>query len=351
MTTPPRTHVRLNDPGDLVAAVPHLLGFHPADSLVVVAVRAADGMLARLGLCLRADLPAEEHQRDLAQLLISPLAQSQASGAVLVLVGGGGADPPELLPHRALVWAVGEALAAAGITLLHAVWTAETGGGAQWWCYDEPECCGDVPDPGCSALAAATTAAGVVTFASRAELAALLASDDDGALRRRSEQLSSAAAAAESDCGLDGVAAQRDFLVVREAVREIQAGRLVLDDNLVVRLAIALSDHRVRDACLATAIGEQAAAAEQLWLALTKATPAPERAEPATLLAFAAYLRGDGALAGMALEHAEQAHPGHRLAGLLRRALDAGLSPPRLSVLVTDAAADAAQLLGDGKPE
>jgi hypothetical protein len=245
----------------------------------------------------------------------------------------------------------GEALAAAGITLLHAVWTADTGGGARWWCYDELECCGDVPDPGCSALAAATTAAGVVTFASRAELAALLAPDDDGALRRRSEQLSSAAAAAESDCGLDGVAAQRDFLAVREAVRDIQAGRLALDDNLVVRLAIALSDHRVRDACLATAIGEQAAAAEQLWLALTKATPPPERAEPATLLAFAAYLRGDGALAGMALEHAEHAHPGHRLAGLLRRALDAGLSPPRLSVLVTDAAADAAQLLGDGAPE
>src|SRR3981081_3458267 len=137
MTTPPRTHVRLNDPGDLVAAVPHLLGFPPADSIVVVAVRAADGMLARLGLSLRADLPAEENQRDLAHLLISPLARSQASGAVLVVVGGGGADPPGLLPHRGLVWVVGEALAAAGIPLLHAVWTADTGGGARWWCYDE----------------------------------------------------------------------------------------------------------------------------------------------------------------------------------------------------------------------
>lgn len=351
MTTSPRTHVRLQDPGDLVAAVPHLLGFHPSDSLVVVSVRAADGAHARLGLSLRTDLPAEEDQYDVAQLLIPPLARSHASAALVVVVGGDGADPPELLPHRGLVCVVSEALAAAGITTLHAVWTANTGNGARWRCYDEPECGGDVPDPGCSTLAAATTAAGAVTFASRAELAAVLCPDDAVTLRRRSERLTSAAAAAEPDCGIDGGAARRDFLAVREAVLDMRAGRLVLDDDKVVRLAVALSDHRVRDACLATAIGEQAAAAEQLWLALTRATPAPERAEPATLLAFAAYLRGDGALAGMALEHAEQAYPGHRLAGLLRRALEAGLSPPRLGVLVTDAAADAAQLLGDPAPE
>ena len=55
------------------------------------------------------------------------------------------------------------------------------------------------------------------------------------------------------------------------------------------------------------------------WLglpaALHDASPDPEAAEPATLLAACALLRGDGALAGIVLDRAQQAWPGHRLSG------------------------------------
>ncbi|MFD0787811.1 DUF4192 family protein, partial [Micromonospora azadirachtae] len=49
-TEPPRLAVR--SPADLLAAVPYLLGFHPADSVVVVAMRGR-----RVVFAARADLP------------------------------------------------------------------------------------------------------------------------------------------------------------------------------------------------------------------------------------------------------------------------------------------------------
>jgi hypothetical protein len=78
--------------------------------------------------------------------------------------------------------------------------------------------------------------------------------------------------------------------------------------------------------------------AERLWLALVRATPAPERAEPAAFLALTAYMRGDGALAGLALDEAPHACPDHSLSALLRAALAAGLPPEVLGGVARDAA-------------
>ncbi|WP_034239994.1 DUF4192 family protein, partial [Saccharomonospora iraqiensis] len=81
--------------------------------------------------------------------------------------------------------------------------------------------------------------------------------------------------------------------------------------------------------------GARAAAAERLWLALSRNTPAPHRARPLTLLAYSAYVRGEGVLAGMALSEALEADPEHVLAQLLSRALDHALPPDTLARLAT----------------
>jgi hypothetical protein len=52
---------------------------------------------------------------------------------------------------------------------------------------------------------------------------------------------------------------------------------------------------------------------------------------PATLLAFVAYINGDGALAAVALDRTLQARPDDRLAVLLFHALIAGLPPSALA--------------------
>jgi hypothetical protein len=51
--------------------------------------------------------------------------------------------------------------------------------------------------------------------------------------------------------------------------------------------------------------------AEQLWLTLARELPEPERAEAATLVAVAAWMRGINALANVALDVAVTAQPGH----------------------------------------
>jgi hypothetical protein len=166
-------------------------------------------------------------------------------------------------------------------------------------------------------------------------MAELLATEDPAVLQRRAALLEAADAEHPMSTELVG---QR-LAQLRELHRTASAGDLVLGDKLVAEVASALCDHRVRDACLPWCTGTGAAAAERLWLALVRATPAPERAEPAALLGLTAYLRGDGGLASVALEAALHACPQHSLSGLLRAALDGGLPPELLRGVARDAAA------------
>jgi hypothetical protein len=337
MNAPATTRVRLSDPAELIAAVPHLLGFHPRDSLVVITLQGR-----RLGLTLRSDLAAEGSEQQLAEQLLVPIARQRPSGAIVLIVGGRRADVTDL-PHRRTVDAVDGALAAADIPVMHAAWTDSTRPGAPWRCYDEAGCAGTVADPDRCSIAAASVAAGIVTFDTREQLAELLAPDAPAVLARRARLLD----ADDAQHPLDAATVWKRRALLTRLHSDSAAGALRLDDRTIVDAASALCDHRIRDACLGWSAGDGAAAAEQLWLALVRATPPPQRSEPATLLGLAAYLRGDGALAGMALQAALEACPDHCLAGLLRSALDGGLQPGMLQAIAADAAADARTGLDD----
>nr|BFE51216.1 hypothetical protein GCM10017745_46430 [Saccharothrix mutabilis subsp. capreolus] len=106
-----------------------------------------------------------------------------------------------------------------------------------------------------------------------------------------------------------------------------------------------MSDPEVRDFAMSSALSEKAADAERLWTELTRAAPAPERAEPATLLAFSAYLRGNATVAALAARQAEAAQPGHRLAGLLRMGIAGGLPPAKVRDVVERAMRSAAPMV------
>jgi hypothetical protein len=353
MTTPIQpaaNSIQIADTENLLAAVPHLLGFHPVDSLVVIGLQGNDPMT--IGLTLRVDLPPPEQHDALAEQLAIPLTKHGTAGAVLLIVGGAdGVDaaPPDDLPHRAMTTRLEVAFAQEGIPVVHRLWLPNTGHGARWSCYDDEDCGGSLPDPATTPLAAASVLAGAVTMSTREDLVAGLATADATALARRARLLDTASRNREP--GSDGTiaVAMARLAAVRAAVRRSVAGPPTLDDNDVLTLSEALSDHRVRDACLIQDEGA-AAAAEYLWTALTRATPPPERAEAACLLAFSAYLRGDGVLAGIALEQAEEADPGHRLTSLLRNSLLFGLPPNQLLAACVEAAQLAAQQLSEEKP-
>lgn len=328
MSAPPTTRIRLSDPAELVAAIPHLLGFHPRQSLVLLALHGK-----RLGLTLRADLVDATQAPLLAEQMLAPLARQEPTGVVLVVIGGE-YQTDHGPPHRDLIEVFDETLAAAQVPLVHAIWTAATAAGAPWRCYDDPACAGTLADPAATPLAAAAVAAGVVTFGAREDLVALLADRDPDALSRRSALLQ----AADGEHPLSARLVARRLALLERLHRQAGSGDVVLDDHSVAEVASALCDHRVRDACLPWCTGPDAVATERLWLALVRATPAPERAEPAALLALVVYLRGDGALAGVALDAAQQACPEHSLSALLRAALDGGLPPDVLRTVAIDAA-------------
>jgi hypothetical protein len=347
---PSAIRLRLRTPGDLLALVTFLLGFHPRDSLVVVCTEPGTGTgtrtdkPGRLGLTIRVDLPAAGHLKPLCRQLVRTLRAQRPGGVMLLVVSDRpGADPP----CRDVVDQLAEFLAEVSVPVQARVWAAELVEGARWCCYDECACSGVLDDPAASPLAAAAVAAGQVTYSDRSAMELLVAPGEQATLGRRAALLEAAIDAAVLDGELAGVqAAQRDLAAVLSAVGAVGEAQPVLGDEEVVRLAVALSDPRVRDACLALSVGEQAGAAEQLWTALCREMPDPEAAEPATLLAVAAIMRGNGGLANVALERAQAAWPGHRLSALVDAAIQAGTHPDSLAVWIMDAARDARGQLG-----
>jgi hypothetical protein len=346
MSAPTKTSISLAAPEDLIAAVPHMLGFYPENSIVVLFHGAGKSTVE---LTARSDIPAPEHYGMVARHVLSAVAGSEPGTrprrSTVILIGGSGSgEGREPLPARALVEVLTRAFSEAGITVAHALWAEAARRDAPWRCYHDPDCSGRVADPGCSVAAATFAVAGSVTYASREELRRLCEPTDPEAMERRVALLEAVADRDERELP----APSASLGVVRETVAAFRGGDAELDDDAVVRLAVALSDHRVRDACLLADSAVDGQAARRLWLTLTREMPPPERAEPACLLACAAYLHGDGALAGIALEAALAADPGHTLSGLIRTAQRSGVSPSQLRGYIARAVTDSRTTIAGG---
>ena len=266
---PPAAVLRMRDPGELLAALPYLIGFHPRDSLVVVVFGGPSGR--RVGLTQRVDLPAPEHAPAVGEALARNVLHTQAAGAAVLVVSG---EPPDtraeseaVPPRPELVAVVTAALEGCGIPVRMRAWVAGTAGGAPWACYDECGCRGVLPDPGATPLAATAVAAGVVVHPDRAELERLVAPVAPEVLRRRERLLTRAVDTASRTAGTRSSEESGDGgarAVVDAALADAAEGRLRLDDGRVLALALALADPLVRDATLVRCAVPGAESAEQL---------------------------------------------------------------------------------------
>jgi hypothetical protein len=95
----------------------------------------------------------------------------------------------------------------------------------------------------------------------------------------------------------------------------------------VGRLVVAMTDVGVRDVAWAEMRRENARRHVTLWTDVVRRCPDELLPAPAAMLAFAAWLAGDGALAWCALERCRAVDPGYSLAGLLDHALSGALPP------------------------
>ncbi|SDK39617.1 protein of unknown function [Actinopolyspora mzabensis] len=351
--------VRLSAPAEYLAAIPHLLGFYPRDSLVLTTLHGGPET-AKLGMTARVDLPEPNCRRELvAELVRGPVSNDGPDGLLVAVVAAPAPDaaesesasaapvrPPENHPDLAtadpprseLVDSLRRELRTADIPLVRALWTPEIRSGGVWRCYGE-QWDGTVPDPRSSPLAAELAVSGAITFSSREELAASVAPESPETPARWSARLNLMQDEAEPHRG-DATMCAADTEAVFAAIRRTARGSPLTEEDLL-RVLVALSDYRVRDLAMGIALTVWSRAAEQLWFVLVRKAPEPEVADVAALLAFSAYLRGDGALASVALDRVERTRPAHRLGELLRRALDSGIGPEELAVVVRDTAVDA----------
>ncbi|NYH77160.1 hypothetical protein FHR84_000474 [Actinopolyspora biskrensis] len=321
-------NVSLSNSAELLAAVPHMLGFYPADSLVLSTLHHRDDT-TQLGMTLRVDLPSATHAHKLAEsLLTGPLGERPADAVVVFLI----ADSTTDLPHTELVTTFCDTLSQSTISTADALWTPTIREGTPWRSYLDPARSGTLPDPAISPLAAAQAVRGATTCPSRQDLHTIIAAED-------SEEVLSAKLAGlrpESMHAQSTTLPQR-IHTVGEALQATAAGKELSEDQLL-RALIAVTDTRVRDLALSAALGDWSQAADELWRTLIRKAPTPERGEVALLLAVHAYLRGDGPLARVVLENLEHSQPEHRLSVLFHQALDRGIPPAELVTLVNDAA-------------
>ncbi len=303
----------LNRPGSLIAALPAVLGFVPEKSLVLVTV---DG--GEMGCVMRVDLSPE--LPDSVDQLAEVAAAARPDAAIAVVVDEDGAGCRLCNDeYRLLRKSLKDCMAGHGIELLDFHVVDKVGCGGRWHCLDGGW--GTVDDPSASPLTMAAVLDGRRLYARRDELQQVIEVVDAAA----SDALA-AVIREQADAEVD---AARDIEHAMAAAGRVAAGE-ELPQDAVVRLACALTDPQVRDTLYALAVGDRAAEAEALWAALSRTLPAPWRAEALVLLAFSAYARGDGPLAGVSLEAALRSDPAHRMAGMLDQALQSGMRPERI---------------------
>lgn len=317
-----RTHPEdfdLNRPGALIAALPAILGFVPEKSLVLVSIDQG-----ALGAVMRVDLSEQLVER--VDELAEVAAAARPQAAIAVIVDADGALCPLCNQEfEDVCAALTAALSRRDIVLwaTHVVDRVEAGG--RWRCADGCDARGPVDDPWASPLAVAAVLDGRRLYARRTDLQQVIAVDE----QRRAAVAAVVAGQAAARKSADP---RRDVEDMMGAAIRAAAGQQ-LDDAELAALGCALTDVPVRDTLYALAVGEIAAEAETLWAALARVLPEPWRIEALVLLAFSAYARGDGPLAGLSLEAALRAAPTHRMAGMLDTALQSGMRPEKIREL------------------
>src|SRR3954447_1717508 len=279
----PLLTVRLSDPGEVAAALPHLIGFRPRESLVVISLRGR--RTRRFGLTARVDLPPAEHRVAVVGGLVGSV-MTDRPAAVLVLVVSefpddlavdrwpGGADRRPTLPHRDLVHEAVLGFAERSVPVQETLLVRR----GRWWSYDCPRAC-------CAPTAGTPLPGGTSTLAAASAWRGQVLAEDRGALARRIAPVGFLAAAgmsracdevgldlarAEAERGWEDVA-EESWAEVRRALLRTAPGSVgQISDHEVARVAWALRDIGVRDRALSLALGSGAAAAEGLWTEVTR---------------------------------------------------------------------------------
>ncbi|RNM12117.1 DUF4192 domain-containing protein [Nocardioides pocheonensis] len=292
----------VENPDELIAVIPHLLGFKPEESIVFLPMR-SDLPVARV------DLPTTTRDRDFVWRSISDAFSRYAQPGTSVGIVCITAD-------RAIAEEVGPEFAARldtiGIDTRLVVWADETR-----WADLTTGDMGLQTDAARERIAAMTVLGGrPPPAASRNSLATTLVGDREPVARLLPETRE---AARENTAKLEGRwALGRMQRFQRDGVR--------LSDGDAARLLVSIESIPTRDRLWLDMNRGNAASHVALWTDMTQRAPDGVRSAPASLLGFAGWLSGHGALAWCALDQVPKDKP-YTLANLVAAAVQTGMHP------------------------
>jgi hypothetical protein len=321
-------------PADVLAVVPYVLGFHPADSLVLLTVEGEDQLHARV------DLPPDAADVCYVVEELLPAVRRRRPRRVVLVVYS-----HDHWLAREAVECADDLLGTEGVAVLGAL----RADGERWFPLlpESGDALADgVPyDVSAHPFTAQAVLDGQITYASRQQLADSLVGTDPDAFeevgRAADEAMRRFQAVARHPLGTPQPEAARRHLVaeahwVQDRLRRFAVTREPLDAEEAGRMLVALVSIEVRDVAWSEITRFTAGAHVELWRQLLLRTPLDLAAAPAALLGFAAWLSGDGALAWCAVERCQRAEPEYSLAGLLVQALTAGVPPTAWQPLSPD---------------
>lgn len=313
-----------HDVGDVLAAVPTLLGFRPKESFVAIATY---GPRCRFGFCLRLDLPALEDAGTAADLAVHHLRRQGADGAILLALSDDHA--------RA------EAVVRAGLDRLgpdiEAIVIAWADGHRYWQPLPRfPQDGIQYESPAHHEAVVRAVAAGQEILADRDELVARFATCSGDVLERmvvategQLDRVLRLFGENPTDTALVGVAMSELDPILDRALNEQER----LSDLEVGLVSLWCASVMVRDELMSRIHRDNARDWLRVLTDVSGRVVPPFVPSVLCLAGFAAYMVGDGAQAVIALERSLSADPEHRLSLLLMQLIQGGVSPEQYEAM------------------
>ncbi|MFF3781224.1 DUF4192 domain-containing protein [Streptomyces sp. NPDC001933] len=349
--------ITLRGPAELADALPYLMGFHPNDSVIMVALHGGRG---RFGGRLRLGIPQSPQEwapvaEQLAECLIKGSERrGERPDAIVIFLckdpaeGESGNQVMERL--RPLAQRLRTACGGLDVPVLEALCISD---GRYWsYCCPDGRCCpaegNQLAMPGTSVMAAAAAYAGIQVRGTLREMEARLAPLTASAAAGQQHALDSAGAELMpkllDEAGREDVAretldlARRLMKRLREAPVAAPSAADISDDRLIshdeaAAVILGLQDRETRDRAAEWMEGPEADSALRLWRALSRRCVAPyeeHAAAPLTLAGWVSWSTGDEPGARVALGLALRMDPNYTFAQLLHEACNQGLDPETL---------------------
>ena len=299
-------------PVDLVALVPVVLGFHPDESVVLLTF----GGPGR-SFHARVDLPmSRTDQEDVADLLGEAVVANRLAQAALVLYS----DDEQVSASMAA--AVVERLTRLGCEVLDVLRVDD----GRWFELPEDGSPGTPYDLQTHPFTARHVFEGKVVHGDRAALAdTLIGTDEDDAIA----VALSATRFADVVLNLpqEPAVLRTEARWVRRRVRQRVRDSRPLDVGDAARMLVLAALKQTRDVAWAEVTRRGAGPHVELWRELVRRAPHHLVPGAASLLAFASWQAGDGALAWCAIDRALEVDPDCTLAQLVAELLTAAVSP------------------------